>query len=124
MSSTKFMLTRDVSGSAWQFDSVPFAYDSFTGALAQNTEQHITVPSNYPYWEMQVECTPTIEVWIDGIGTATVPSSSFSASTSQIIVSGLIKRYVKAGQVISFITNNAAGARVSVQFLVAQQYSN
>lgn len=118
------MLTRDISGGAWDYESVPFAMDGFTGLLAQNVAQTITVPDNYPYWEMQVQCTPGIEVWVDGIGAATIPAGAISASTSQLIASGELRRYVKGGQTISLITGNAGGARISVQFLVAQLYTN
>lgn len=121
--STKFMLTRDISGGAWA-ESVPFAIDSYNGDLAQNAAQSLTVPSNYPYWEMEVQCTPGIEVWVNGTGTAAAPSGSIAANGSQLIVNGCIKRYVKAGQVISFITPNASGASVSIQFLAAQNYTN
>lgn len=117
--STKYDLTRDVNGAWW--DSIPFAQDGFVGQLSQNTEQHITVPSNYPSWEAVFTYSVGSNVWVNGITTATVPSGSFAAGTSECNPD---RRHVKAGQTISFITPDSAGALVSVKFLYTSFYTN
>lgn len=117
--STKFVLTRDING-AW-IDSTPFAQDGYGTTLAVSAAQSIVVPDNFPNWEMYLTYSDGANVWVDGITTAVIPSTSFSVTTAQL---NPLRKSVKAGQVISFITADADTPYVSVQFYVKDLYTN
>lgn len=117
--STKFVLTRDING--FNGFGLAFAQDGYSGVLVADAEQHVTVPDSYPWWIAIFSFTPGSNVWVDGITTAVVPSGSFSASTAELNPTA---RYVKAGDRMSFITSDTAGAEVGVKFLVAQPFGN
>jgi len=119
MSSTKFNLTKDIAG--YNGFGIVFAEDGQATSLAANTEQHFTVPSNYPYWIAIFSYTPGSNIWVDGITTAVVPSTSFGATTAELNPSA---RAVKAGDVLSFITADTTEPWVSVKLLIVSPYVN
>ncbi len=119
MSSTKFNMTRDVNG--YNGFGIPFSQDGVGTFLASNAEQHFTVPSNYPNWIAIFGYTPGSSVWVDGITTAALPTSSFAATTAELNPTA---RAVSAGQVLSFITDDATEPWVSVKLLVVNPYVN
>jgi hypothetical protein len=119
MSSTKFLLTRDVAG--MNGFGIAFAQDGQATSLAANTEKHFTVPSNYPHWIAVFSYTPGSNIWVDGITTAVVPSTSFAATTAELNPSA---RAVVAGQTLSFITADTTTPWVSVKLLVVTPYGN
>ena len=119
MISTKFQLTKDVSG--YNVFGIVFSLDGQATSLAANTEQHFTVPSNYPNWIAIFSYTPGANIWVDGINTAVVPSTSFAATTAELNPSA---RAVIAGQTLSFITADATTPWVSVKLLVVNPYVN
>lgn len=109
--STKFLMTRDIGG--YNGFGVPFCNDGEQAVLAQNTEQHVTVPSTHPYWLAVFSFSPGSNVWVDGTTTATFPAGSFAATTSDLNPSA---RLVKAGTTLSFITNDTTNPYVKVSF--------
>lgn len=110
--STKYDFMRDINGYA-EGQGLPFAQDGFAATLATNTEQHITVPSNFPNWVAEFYYTDDVDIWVDGITTAVVPSGAFTASTVERCPK---YKYVKAGQVLSFITSATTTPAVAVKF--------
>lgn len=112
-------MTRDVSGN--NGFGIQFARDGYSMVLAATVEQHITVPSNYPNWIAIFGYTPGATVWVDGITTAVAPTGAAAASTAKLNPSA---RAVIAGQTLSFITSDVAGAMVYVEFLVAPPFGN
>lgn len=117
--STKFTLTKDISGA--NGFGIPFSLDGRATSLAANTEQHFVVPSNYPNWIAIFSYTPGSNIWVDGINTATVPSTTFSSTTAELNPSA---RAVIAGQTLSFITADTETPWVSVKLLVINPYVN
>jgi hypothetical protein len=117
--STKFNMTKDVAG--YNGFGVMFATDGFKGLLATSTEQHVTVPANYPYWLAVFSYTPGSNVWVDINATAAVPVGAFTATTSDLNPSA---RLVQAGDTLSFITSDVAGAQVKVSFYVVSVFGN
>ena len=116
---TKFLMTRDIAG--FNGFGVTFTLDARSGILAANVEQHITVPSEYSHYIAIFSYTPGSDIWVDGIGTAVVPTGAFSATTSQLNPAA---RLVAAGDTLSFITDDLTGPNVSVLFYVAPPYTN
>lgn len=112
-------MQRDVSGT--NGFGIAFSLNGESTSLAANVEQHITVPDNYPNWMAVFSYTPGSNIWVDGINTAVVPGTSFAASTARLNPAG---RYVKAGDVISFITSDITVPWVDVEFQVVSPYGN
>ncbi len=119
MSSDKFLMTRDIAG--YNGFGIVFAHDGYKMVLAAGVAQSVTVPDNYPNWIAIFGYTPGSTVWVDGITTAVAPTGAATASTAKLNPSA---RSVKAGQTISFITSDVAGAMVYVEFLVAPPFGN
>jgi hypothetical protein len=119
MSSTKFNLTKDVAG--YNGFGIPFSQDGEATSLAANAEQHFVVPANYPNWIAIFSYTPGSNIWVDGITTAAVPTTSFGATTAELNPSA---RAVSAGQTLSFITADTTTPFVSVKLLVVNPYVN
>lgn len=117
--STKFLMTRDVAG--MNGFGIVFAQDGYSMILAATVEQHVTVPDNYPNWIAIFGYTPGATVWVDGITTAVAPTGAASATTAKLNPSA---RAVKAGDTLSFITSDVAGAMVYVEFLVVTPFGN
>lgn len=119
MSSTKFNLTKDIAG--YNGFGIVFAQDGQATSLAANAEQHFVVPSNYSNWIAIFSYTPGSNIWVDGITTAAVPSTTFGATTAELNPSA---RAVVAGQTLSFITADTTTPWVSVKLLVISPYGN
>lgn len=117
--STKFNLTKDVAG--YNGFGIVFSLDGQATSLAANTEQHFVVPSNYPNWTAIFSYTPGSNIWVDGINTAVVPSTTFGATTAELNPSA---RAVVAGQTLSFITADTTTPWVGVKLLVVNPYVN
>lgn len=117
--STKLSMTRDINGYN-AFGIMP-TYDIEAGALAANTEQHFTVPSNYEYWLAIFTYTPGANVWVDFTGTATVPASTFARVNTVLNPAG---RRVKAGSVISMITADTTTPWVCVELQSIDNYAS
>ena len=117
--STKLSMTRDINGFN-AFGVFP-TYDIEAGALAANTEQHFTVPSNEQYWLAIFTYAPGANVWVDFTATATVPSPTFSAVSTVLNPAG---RQVKAGTIISMITADTTTPWVCVELQSVNNYSS
>ena len=112
--STKFNLVRDIAG--YNGFGLPFAVDGKKTYLAASAEQHFTVPSNYQWWIAIFSYTPGASIWVADGHTAEVPTGSFSDTFSELNPAA---RLVKAGDVLSFITNDATLPEVNVALYVA-----
>lgn len=123
--STKYLIERDISGTTNGTGfGMPFAQDGESALLAATVEQHIVVPSNYPCWIAVITCSYGATVFVNGITTAVVPAGAFSASSAEIVPPGGMARFVIAGQTLSFITADVAGAKVTVKYLIGNRYQN
>lgn len=109
------VMVRDVNG--YITYGIPFADSSnVQTTLAADIEQTTTVPTS-PFAD-----TPNIlavispakgsDVWVSVNATATLPSSSFSSTASQM---NPASRYVKAGDVLHFITSDSS-AQLGVSY--------
>jgi len=117
--STKFLMTRDVSGD--NGFGLPFAQDAWNTYLAANAEQNFTVPANYEWWIAIFSYTPGSNIWVADNTTAAVAGSSFATTTSELNPAA---RLVKSGDVLSFITADTTSPNVSVIFYVAPPWGN
>ena len=123
--STQYLLAKDIAGYVSDTNSSMLcAVDGQAAALAANTEQHITVPSNYRDWLAVIAVKSGTTVYFDGITTAAVPAGAFGASTAEIIPSIGLTRAVRKGQTLSFITADTGGSTVTVKFYVKDTYTN
>lgn len=105
--STELSFARDLQG--YNAYAPKFSTNIYSATLVASAASSITVPSNYSGWIMYVRVQPNGWCWCSRTGTATIPSAgTFAASNSEIIVGTIeFKRSVLAGDVISFITENA-----------------
>jgi hypothetical protein len=117
--STRLSLSRDINGYN-AFGIMP-TYDIEAGALAANTEQHFTVPANHEYWLAIFTFSPGANVWVDFVGTATVPSTTIGAVSAVLNPSG---RQVKAGSVISLITSDSTNPWFCVELQSINNYAS
>lgn len=117
--STIFNMTRDVAGN--NGFGIVFTDQGYSMLLATGVAQSVTVPQEYQNYIAIFGYTPGASVWVDGITTAAAPSGAAAASTARLNPSA---RTVKAGQTLSFITEDAAGAMAYVEFLVVTPYGN
>jgi len=113
MSSSKFLMTRDLGG--YNGFGVSFVQDARSLILTATIEQHFTVPSNFPNWLAIFSFSPGTNVWVDGINTAVVPTGAVSATTA---ILNPAARSVKAGQVISMITTDSTLPQVGIELFV------
>lgn len=117
--STKFLMTRDLSGT--NGFGVQFPQDGKSAVLAVGVARSVTVPSNYPNWLAVFSYTPGSSIWVDGTTTAVAPTGSFSATTAELNPSA---RQVTAGQVLSFITADTTSPMAKVSFFVIPTFGN
>jgi|SRR6185503_2013218 len=116
--STKLCMTRDING--YNAFGITPTYDIYAGALAANTEQHFTVPSNNEYWLAIFTFSPGANVWVDFATTATVPSSTVGLVSTVLNPAG---RQVKAGTVISLITADGTNPWFCVELQAVNNYA-
>lgn len=117
--STKFSMTRDINGYNG-FGILP-TQDAFAAALAAGVADSVTVPANYQNWIAIFSFSPGSSVWVSFNDTAVSPAGAFAASTSVLNPSA---RQVKAGDVISFYTDDTFLPTVSIEFQVIHNYQN
>lgn len=115
---TKFAMSRDING--YNGFGLPFSVDGAFTTLAQNVAQSFTVPSDYPNWIAVFSYSVGSNVFVNGMGTATVPGGTVTDSTSQL---NPVARAVKGGQTISVITPDTA-AYVQISYYVKDEYMN
>lgn len=113
---TKMTMIKDINGVVTY--GVPFAdlEFSFTGLLAANVAQSLTVPVGADKYLAIFAYSTGGEVFVANNTTAVIPSGSISNSVSDL---NPVARYVKAGDVLSFITPDTA-CRIKVGFYAIQ----
>lgn len=116
--STKLSLTRDINGYN-AFGIFP-TYDIYSGSLAANVAQSITVPSNNQYWLAIFTFSPGANIWVSFTTTATVPGGTVGTGTSVLNPAG---RQVMQGTTISFITSDATSPFVCLELQAVNNYS-
>ncbi len=119
MNATKFLMTRDIA--SYNGFGLPFTNIAKSALLVTGVEQHFTIPAEYPNWIAVFAFTPGSSVWVDNHTTAVAPSGSFSDTTSELNPAA---RFVKANQVLSFITADVTTAMVGVLLYVAPPFGN
>lgn len=77
--------------------------------LAQNVAQQFTVPDNYTVWYIRFAYQAASNVVVRINGTATMADGTIGAELSEYKPEGM---YVNAGDTVSFLTPDAAGAYV------------
>lgn len=118
---TKFNMSRDING--FNGFGLMFTDTAYQVTLPASTEKHFTVPSNTGMGGFGISTTSqwialfsfgsgttSAGVWVANNHTATIPSSSFAATFSELNPSA---RMVQGGDVLSFITSDT-GVQVSV----------
>jgi hypothetical protein len=116
---TKFNMTKDIAG--YNGFGVIQSQDIYSGVMATSVAQSVTVPSEYKNYLAILSYTPGANVFVSVNDTAIVPGGALAASNSELNPAG---RKVLAGDVISLITPDTAGAYVSVCFYVVDEYVN
>jgi hypothetical protein len=115
MSTSTYMnQTRDING--YNTFGIPFAVDNQFTILSSGVAQNFTVPSNFENWDLVFSFEPGAKVWVANNTTAAIPTGAFAATASQL---NPAVRQVKAGDVISFITDNVT-AEVGVSLYALQ----
>lgn len=111
MQFTQFSMTRDVNG--YNGFGLPFSINNDSATLAQNTDTTLTVPSFSGHYIAIFAYEQGATVWVSLNATATTPAGNTFASTNSQM--NPTARYVKAGDVLHFITGDTT-AQVSVSF--------
>lgn len=90
-----------------------FASLKYSASLAATTDTSLTVPGDAPKYRALIKVETGSDVWVALNETAAVPAgASFASVSSELLPGGSeVCRYVKAGDVLHFIT---AGATVDV----------
>ncbi len=112
-------MTRDING--YNGFGIQPTYDAYGCYLTASAAQSVTVPSNYANWIAIFSFQPGVAVWVDFVTTATLPTATMGAVTT---VLNPAARAVVAGQVISFITDDATDPWVGVEFQISPTYQN
>lgn len=110
---TKFNMTRDVAG--YNGFGLPICDDQYSAVLATGVAQTVTVPSQYPTYIAVIAYTPGSAVWVDCLNTAVAPTGAVAATTACLNPAGI---RVSSGTAMSFITQDASSAYLSVRFFV------
>ncbi len=118
--STKFLMTRDLSGTNG-FGILP-TFDVLGCSFTANAAQTFTTPSNYPNWIAIFSYTPGTAFFVDFSGaTATVPGGTVGSLS---VVLNPAARAVTAGQTFSVITSDATSPFLIVEFQIINPYVN
>lgn len=96
---TKLNMIRDMNG--FNTFGLPFCDDKFSMQLSVGVAQSITVPGNFQKWLAIFFQDSGSNIWVSLNTTATYPTGSVSAATSE---ENPTARLVIAGDTLSFIT--------------------
>ena len=102
---TKMIMIKDINGAVTY--GLPFcdAEYSFTGLLAANVAQSVTVPVGSDKYLAIFAYSTGGETWVANNATAVIPSGAVGSSVSQL---NPVARQVKAADVLSLITPDTA----------------
>jgi hypothetical protein len=101
----------------------PFADTGVDILLAANTAVAYTVPgTKNNVYRASFGCSSNAEIWVKNNGTAVVPTSNTATATymQEFVIPGMC-RYVKGGDVLSFISTGTP--QIGVSLLQVQDIS-
>jgi hypothetical protein len=107
---TKFSMGRDING--YNTFSLQFSDESYSMSLAAGVAQTVTTPTDAEHYYVIFGFEPGANVWVANNTTAIIPTGAVTATASQ---PNPTVRIVKAGDVLSLITNSLT-AEVGVSF--------
>ena len=111
MQYTPFSMIRDING--YNGFGLPFSINKYSANIVQNTDTTQTVPSYAPYYVVIFSYQAGSNVWVANGSSAAKPAgSTFAAVSSEL---NPVARYVKAGDVLHFITGDTS-ALVGMSF--------
>ena len=110
-------LLRDASGQNTYAKEFSLKKNKLSTTLAKGIAQSVTVPSEHATYIALIYPGNGVTVWVSNNENATIPGPSFSITNSE---PNPMSRLVRAGDVLSFITNYDA-AEVWIAF---EPYSN
>ena len=95
--------------------SLRFSNVLYSATLSASTDTTLTVPSVAPRFKALIKVKQAVDVWVALNNTAAVPAGSTFVSTHSELITDMLCREVKAGDVLHFITATAT-TDVSVAF--------
>jgi hypothetical protein len=101
----------------------PFSDTGVKAILAASTALPFTVPgTENQIYRASFGCSSNAEIWVNNNGTATVPTSNTASATvnQEFVIPGMC-RYVKGGDVLSFISTGTP--QIGVSLLKVQDIS-
>ena len=99
MSTTKLQIIPDINGIPSY--TLPQSSVIYTGLLAANVAQSVTAPTDASRYMVRIGVSNGADVLVSVNGTATIPSSTISVSTTEI---NIAQTYVSSGGTVSVIT--------------------
>jgi hypothetical protein len=94
------LITRDSAGSVTYSIAPPAIIRDTT--LSADVAQNFTVPSDFPYYQVNFSFDPGLRVFVSYDGSAAnIPGASFASTNSELLPAS---RTVEGGTIISFIT--------------------
>lgn len=127
---TKFNMTKDIGG--YNGFGVDICVDTFSGKLTQDVVDSVNVPGDYEFYIAVFTYSPGIDVFVNGVGTASAPGGSTVASQSVLLPSALrVKGSIAATgtsaavtSTLSYMTPDASGGYITVRFFVSPPWTN
>jgi hypothetical protein len=89
-----------------------------SGVLAAGVEQHFTIPSEFPRYNILFSYSAGASVWISINGTAVVPTSTIADTNSE---QNPVGYQLLAGDVVSIITSDTASDLIGITLYAVQQ---
>lgn len=99
---TQLSFGRDIQG--YNAYAPQFSTDNFSATLVNGVPESLTIPSNFKLWIVVFSYGPGTNVWVANNATAAIPVGATFASSTSFLNPGA--RMVKAGDVLSLITDN------------------
>ena len=105
---TQFSMIRDTSG--YNSFALEFSQQNYSAILSVGVAQSLTIPGNASKYVCVFTIESGADVWVANNATAAYPAGTMAASNS---VMNPAARFVKAGDVLSFIAQNT-NASISI----------
>jgi len=99
MSTTKLQIIPDINGKPTY--TLPQSNIIYSGLLAADVAQSVTAPTDASRYMVRIGVSNGADILVSVNGTAAVPTSSLSLSTSE---ANIAQTYVNAGGTVSVIT--------------------